>query len=495
MKRSIALCAMVIAVAVAAFTFVGCAGSENESAVTESESSASEASSPVDAQASDADDIATPSTAGALHVEGTQLTGEQGEAVQLRGVSTHGLAWFPQYVNQTFFNELRQDWGANVVRLAMYTAESGGYCTDGDQAALEQLVTDGVGYATEADLYVVVDWHILSDANPLQHQDAAKAFFAKMSAAFAENNNVIYEICNEPNGATTWADITAYANEIIPVIRANNPNAVVVVGTPTWSQRVDEAAADPLAFDNVMYALHFYAATHQQDLRDKLETAVGDGLPVFVSEFGICDASGNGRIDYASADAWVRLMDDLQVSYLCWNLSNKNEASALFKPDCTKTSGFTEDDLSAEGQWLQKVLHGEVPADDSAASYAEGGAGAGGAGGAGGDGAAGGAGAAGSSTYAGTAGNLAFEANLVNSWEAEGKTYEQYGVTLTNNGSAVSGWEITIPMGHPFTLSDSWNGVFSTQGSDVHIANVDYNGALAANTAISDIGFIIYYLS
>lgn len=302
---------------------------------------------------------ATPSTAGALSVRGAQLVGEDGDPVQLRGVSTHGLAWFPGYVNRELFGELRSDWGANVVRLALYTAENGGYCTDGDRAKLQELVEDGVDHTTEADLYAIVDWHVLSDADPNEHVDDAKAFFGAMAERYADHDNVIYEICNEPNGDTSWADIKRYADEVIPVIREHAPDAVVLVGTPTWSQRVDEAAADPLDFDNVMYTLHFYAATHQQDLRDRLQTAVEAGLPVFVSEFGICDASGSGAVDYASADAWVDLMDSLDVGYVCWNLSNKDESSALFKPGCDKTSGFERDDLSEEGVWLWDVLHGE----------------------------------------------------------------------------------------------------------------------------------------
>lgn len=331
--------------------------SGNEAAAVGAGEAASDAQGPGASSSFDAPDEATPSTAGPLHVEGTQLMSANGQPVQLRGVSTHGLSWFPEYVNQDLFDELRTDWNANVVRLALYTAEYNGYNTGGDQAQLRQLVLDGVEYARNADLYAVVDWHTLSDGDPNAYVDAAIAYFDEMSRTLAGADNVLYEICNEPNGGTSWASVKAYAERVIPVIRANDPDAVVLVGTPEWSQRLDEAAADPLAFENVMYTLHFYAATHQQDLRDVLASAVSGGLPVFVSEFGICDASGNGAIDIASADAWVALMDQLDVSYICWNLSNKDEASALIHPSIAKTSGFAEDDLSAEGQWLFEVLH------------------------------------------------------------------------------------------------------------------------------------------
>ena len=341
------------------FVFTGCAKDGQASA---GDQAAGQQAAVEDAacEAFSAANPATPSTAGALQVVGTQLSAEDGRAVQLRGVSTHGLSWYPEYVNQEFFDELRNDWNANVVRLAMYTDESGGYCTDGDPEALYDLVRKGAQYAAAADLYAIVDWHILFDNNPLQHADEAEDFFARISADLADNNNVLYEICNEPNGSTTWEDISAYADRIIPVIRENDPDAIIIVGTPTWSQEVDKAAATPLAADDLMYTLHFYAASHQQDLRDRLKSAVEGGLPVFVTEFGICDASGDGRIDYASADAWVNLMDELDVSYICWNLSNKDETSALFKTSCTKTSGFTKDDLSEEGVWMWDLLHGKV---------------------------------------------------------------------------------------------------------------------------------------
>lgn len=295
-----------------------------------------------------------------LKLDGTQLVDEAGNPIQLRGISTHGLAWFPQYVNQEFFRELHDEWNANVVRLAMYTAESGGYCSGGDKDSLKKLVKDGVSYATNAGLYVIVDWHVLQDCNPQNNQEEAKAFFEEMSKEFASYDNVLYEICNEPNGGTTWEQVKAYAEEIIPVIRANDEDAIIIVGTPTWSQDVDKAVADQIeGYDNIMYALHFYAATHTEWLRDRMEYALEMGLPVFVSEFGTCDASGNGGIDKAQSDEWIKIMDNEGVSYVAWNLSNKNETSAIFKTDCQKTNGFTLDDLTENGQWIFEMLAGE----------------------------------------------------------------------------------------------------------------------------------------
>lgn len=297
-------------------------------------------------------------SAGRLHVKGTKLVDKKGHEVQLRGVSTHGLSWYPQYVNDKCFAQLHDKWGANVVRLAMYTEEYNGYCS-GDaknRSDLKKLIKKGVRLAKKHKMYVIVDWHILSDGNPNSHKKEAKAFFREMSREFKGYNNVIYEICNEPNNGTSWKEIKSYARSVISTIRKNDKKAVIVVGTPTWSQDVDQAAADPIKGDNIMYALHFYAATHKADLRNKMTAAINKGLPVFVTEYGICDASGNGAIDKKEADRWVQTMDEYGVSYIAWNLSNKQESSSIIKSSCSKVSGFKKSELSDEGRWLYNLL-------------------------------------------------------------------------------------------------------------------------------------------
>ena len=297
-------------------------------------------------------------TLGALSVNNGKLVDKNGNPAMLRGISTHGLSWYPQYVKEDTFRFLRDTYGVNVIRLAMYTAEYNGYCTgDGNnRQTLNNLITEGINHATNLGMYVIVDWHILSDNNPLQYKEEAKAFFARVSSQYQNYDNIIYEICNEPNGGTSWQDIKSYANEIIPVIRQNDKDAVILVGTPNWSQYLYEAANSPLDFDNVMYTLHFYAATHKDDLRGILQSALNQSLPVFVSEFGICDASGNGGLDVTSANTWIELLESNNISYVLWNLSNKNESSAFLKPECQKTTNFTEDDLSDEAKWYIDIL-------------------------------------------------------------------------------------------------------------------------------------------
>lgn len=434
--------------------------------------------------------LASPSTSGALCVNGTQLVDSKGNPVQLRGISTHGLSWFPQYVNQELFHELHRDWNANVMRLAMYTAENGGYCTDGDKNKLKQLVKDGVQYATNADMYVIIDWHVLRDENPHRNKDEAKKFFEEMSKEYANANNVIYEICNEPNGGTSWEDVKAYAEEIIPIIRANDKDALIIVGTPTWCQDVDKAAADPITkYDNIMYSLHFYATTHTDWLRDRMNQAVDSGLPIFVSEFGTCDASGNGAFDEYQSNEWIKALDAKGISYVTWNLSNKNETSSIFAAGCSKTTGFTQDDLSQNGKWIYALLTGnreignstsedtdkpettEDSDDENADASKEESA---------------------ASASSGKSGDFKYTATVTGSWESEGKTFYQYNLELENvSGEEIDGWEITISFGGDIELSNGWNGNYSARGSKLKITSMDYNGKVPAGSKVSDIGFII----
>ena len=298
---------------------------------------------------------------GKLSVKGTDLVDKNGDKYQLKGLSTHGMTWFPQYVSEETFKTLRDDWGANLIRLAMYTdtGDSYGYCSGGDKAEIKKLLDDGVGYASDLGMYVIIDWHILNDNNPNNHIEDAKDFFNTVSKEYAEYDNVLYEICNEPNGGTTWTDVKSYAETIIPVIRANDKDAIIIVGTPTWSQDVDIASEDPVTgYDNIMYAAHFYAATHKQELRDKISKAIDNGLPVFISEFSICDASGNGAIDYNEADAWFEFIDKYNLSYASWSLSNKAETASLFSSSSTTVSDFSESDISDTGKYIRDKILG-----------------------------------------------------------------------------------------------------------------------------------------
>lgn len=298
-----------------------------------------------------------PSVNGRLSVKSGQLVDKDSKPVQLRGVSTHGLTWYPDFINNGLIDTVSKSWNCNLLRLAAYSTE---YKGDGVNTTLE-LVRKGIDAAIASDMYVIVDWHILEDSNPNIHLKEAMEFFDIISSEYADAPNVLYEICNEPNGETFWSDIFTYANQVIPVIRKNAPDSVIIVGTPDYSRNLMMVRRRPLLYDNLMYTLHFYAATHKSDLQNELLMAINKKIPVFVTECGLSESSGDGKVDYESAVKWFKILNDNKISYTVWSFSNKNESSAMFKPWYIPGAGISEDSLTSCGKWVRSLIQGETP--------------------------------------------------------------------------------------------------------------------------------------
>ncbi len=305
---------------------------------------------------------------GQLKVIGTNLCNSDDNPIVLHGISTAGIAWFPDLATKEFMQTLHDEWATTVFRIAMYSFEGNDSYINNPEWN-KKKVCSLIDAAIELDQYVIVDWHILADGNPQTYQKQAIEFFTYIASRYAKVPNILYEICNEPNGGVSWSNnIKPYAEAVIPVIREYSPEAVILVGTPTWSQDVDAAAADPLSFDNVMYSLHFYAGTHKQWLRDKADTALKKGLPLFVTEWGTTDASGNGAVDKASTLEWLDFLDQNQISWCNWSLCNKAESSALLKPSAGTTGAIPESSLTESGAFVKEQLlarAGSKPSDNA----------------------------------------------------------------------------------------------------------------------------------
>ena len=288
-----------------------------------------------------------PSYNGFLKVSGTKLLNDKDEEFVLKGVSSHGIQWFGDLYTKDNLKTLKTEWNTNVFRIAMYTKE-GGYI---DDSSVKDKVIKIIDNAIELDMYVIVDWHILSDNNPITYTKESKEFFEEISKKYKDKPNVIYEICNEPNGNTSFDDINKYANEVVPVIRNNSPKSLIIVGTTTWSQDVDRVIK--LKYENIMYSLHFYSGTHQEDIRNKARNAISNNTPIFVSEFGVSDASGNGGIYFDETDKWIKLLKENKISIISWSLSNKNETSAILKEN---TNILKDENLTSTGTYLKDLF-------------------------------------------------------------------------------------------------------------------------------------------
>ena len=308
---------------------------------------------------------------GALHVDGLQVKDKYNQPFTLRGASTHGMHWGDgeTFLNKTAFQNLRDEWGVNMVRLVSYVTQ-GGY-TQGSKDKLDKHIQEGVSNLTDLGMYAIIDWHVHAE-NPNDTKSQAIEFFDMYSKMYKDQSNIIYEICNEPTG-TPWNQIRPYAVDVVNTIRANDPDAIIVVGTNNWSQDVDEVATNGGKLDdpNVMYTIHFYSGSHGESFREKVRTALNAGTPVFCTEFGVCDASGNGGFDLEEADRWIDFFEENGISYCCWSLSKKNESASMLSPECNKVNGFTNADLGATGAWLINTYRsrgGETPAPSVSAT-------------------------------------------------------------------------------------------------------------------------------
>jgi len=290
---------------------------------------------------------------GKLRVSGTKLVDKNGTPVQLKGMSSHGLQWFGQYMNQSSISFMANSWKATVVRAAMYVDEKG-YTTN--PSGMKQKVKDIVQYAETAGIYVIIDWHILTPGDPNVHLSEAKAFWQEMATLYKGKQHVLYEIANEPNGVTWNGSIKPYAEQVISAIRAIDPSTVIIVGTGDWSQKVDDAAANPLAYSNIMYTLHFYSGTHTQWLRDRADAAMARGIALFVTEWGTSSSSGDGGPYLSEAQTWIDWMKSRQISWANWSLSTAPESSAALLSGASTSGGWTDSNLSTSGRFVRNAI-------------------------------------------------------------------------------------------------------------------------------------------
>ncbi|WP_242515386.1 glycoside hydrolase family 5 protein [Sorangium cellulosum] len=356
-------------------------------------------------------------THGALQIVGNQLRDQHGRQVQLKGMSLFWSQWAGSFYNASVVNTIADGWGATVVRAAM-AVESGGYLTN--PTAEKEKVRTVVRAAVDKGIYVIIDWH---DHSATDHKDQAKAFFTEMAREYKNTPNVIFEIFNEPDNEP-WSRIKPYAIEVIDAIRAQGANNVIVVGTPTWSQDVDVAASDPITGrSNIAYTLHFYANTHRESLRRKAQTALDRGLALFVTEFGTCDASGNGGLNLSESQTWMSWLDTRKISWANWSLFDKDETASALRPGAGPGGNWPDSSLTESGRWVKsKILEGS------------GSSGAGGSGGGGGTGGSGGGGTGGSGG-GGTTSNFQFTVSPnINNWWIQVKVVPPSG-RLTDVGS------------------------------------------------------------
>ncbi|HUM66644.1 MAG TPA: glycoside hydrolase family 5 protein [Chitinophagaceae bacterium] len=279
---------------------------------------------------------------GKLSVQGTQLLDEHRKEIVLRGVSFGWHNWWPRFYNAGTVKWLKEDWGCNVIRAAMGVEPNGAYLDRPDWS--KEKIKSVVDAAIKEGLYVIIDWHSHNIRLP-----EAIAFFKEMASTYGKYPNVIYEIFNEPE-RQSWADVKSYSIDVINAIRAIDPDNIILVGSPHWDQDVHLVADDPITGQtNLMYSLHYYAATHKQPLRDRGNYALSKGLPLFISESAGMEATGNGPLNEEEWGKWIEWAEQNKMSWITWSVSDKNETCSLLLPSAADDGGWNEKDLKESG--------------------------------------------------------------------------------------------------------------------------------------------------
>jgi endoglucanase len=286
---------------------------------------------------------------GHLHVDSTQLKDEHGKDVVLRGMSYGWHNYWPRFYNKGSVKWLRKDWNCSVVRAAMGVEPKKGYIDDSIGA--KQKIRAVVDAAIKEGIYVIIDWHSHNIRLP-----EARSFFAEMARTYGSYPHVIYEIFNEPD-YESWDEVKAYSREIISVIRSIDPDNLILVGSPHWDQDIHIVANDPLpAYKNIMYTVHFYAATHKQRLRDRCNYALKKGIPIFISESAGMEASGNGNIDDEEWQKWIDWAERNKISWITWSVSDKDETCSVLKKSAKSEGDWKEKDLKESGIKTRALL-------------------------------------------------------------------------------------------------------------------------------------------
>jgi endoglucanase len=279
---------------------------------------------------------------GQLKVSDTQLVDQHNQAVVLRGVSLGWSNWWSQYYNAGAVHNLANEWECSVVRAAMGVEPDSAYISD-PQPQID-LITAVVDAAIRNDIYVIIDWH----SHGIRTEEAVR-FFRMMATKYGQCSNVIYEIFNEPV-MQSWEEVKAYSEQVIRAIREVDPDNLILVGCPHWDQDIQIAADSPLTgYDNIMYTLHFYAATHKEWLIDRADYALKQRLPLFVSECAGMEASGDGDLDLASWNNWLNWMEANKISWVCWSISSKDESCSMMHRTANPHGPWADADLKEWG--------------------------------------------------------------------------------------------------------------------------------------------------
>lgn len=304
---------------------------------------------------------------GRISVDGNNFVTEDGKTIVFRGMSSSdpdklekdGL-WTKGY-----FQEIKK-WGANLVRFPIHPAR---VRERGKQEYLE-LLDDGIKWAGEEGLYVIMDWHSIGNLKTgmyladMYDTDMKETFnFWKTIAVRYGDNPVVafYELYNEPTtfnnrfGTVTWEEWKKINKEIITIIRANGGKGIPLVAGFNWAYDLTPIKFSPLDVEGIGYVSHPYPQKREKPWEDKWTMDWGfvkKNYPVILTEMGFSGPEDPGAhipviSDESYGDAITNYCDERGISYVVW-VFDKQWAPRLYTDD-----SYTP---SRQGKYFKKKL-------------------------------------------------------------------------------------------------------------------------------------------
>ena len=270
-----------------------------------------------------------------------------------------GKVTFNYYLNNNSVFELKK-WGVNIIRIGLEIDEV-------ENAEIMQDYLDTIDMLLDNNMYVLtVLWN---NENINTNMEIARKYFELLSQRYKDTPNIIYEIANEPDRTVDWEMIKTYSNEIIPTIRSNDTDNIIIIPNPNYDNRPNEVNLNDITNNsNVMTSYHMYVGSNlTQENISYLQQAIDKNIPVFVTEWGTTLSNGNEGFFEEYSNAFVKYMENNKLSWCNFHIGDKNflaeqgegneEYSGIVKHNMWDNS-LNDNILTDSGKYIKNILLG-----------------------------------------------------------------------------------------------------------------------------------------
>jgi endoglucanase len=273
-----------------------------------------------------------------IRVEGNRFVDARGETIIFRGLNTSDPDKLEKAGrwNRRYFEEMAA-WGANIARFPVHPTA---WRSRGPEAYM-QLLDQGIAWAGELGIYVIIDWHVIGNLrsglfqNPMYETTFRETleFWGIMANRYKDNSTVaFFELYNEPTtgggrfGTCTWAQWREMLEEMIVVVRAYGSRAIPLVGGFNWAYDLTDVATDPVRAEGVAYVSHPYPMKRDKPWEPQWTADwgfVAEKYPLMLTEIGFCGPDDPGAhipviSDESYGDAITKYCDERGISWVVW---------------------------------------------------------------------------------------------------------------------------------------------------------------------------------